>query len=154
MENDILDKKYVIENGIDFDNLWGEYCSDRILDNPADEGGNPFTGLSYELYNNGQLIYYSFYREGFPNGDYANFYKNNNIKSRQYMEYGRITGKKEVWFENGNLKSVGEYELSFCLKLKEWDCEGKLIKEQLAPTEEDINSLKRERAWSKRIGRH
>ena len=38
MENDILDKKYVIENGIDFDNLWGEYCSDRILDNPADEG--------------------------------------------------------------------------------------------------------------------
>jgi hypothetical protein len=37
MENDILTKEYVLNNGVDFENLWSEYCSDRILDKPEDD---------------------------------------------------------------------------------------------------------------------
>ncbi|AFS78656.1 hypothetical protein Curi_c16490 [Gottschalkia acidurici 9a] len=69
------------------------------------------------------------------------------------MKYGRVSGKEEIWFENGNLKSVGEYELGICLKLNEWDLEGKLIKEKLVPTEEDIKNLNREREWNERLTR-
>ena len=118
MENDVLTKEYVLNNGVDFENLWGEYCSDRILDKPEYEGGKPFTGLAYELYNNGQLIYYCFYKEEFEHGAYVEFYENGNIESIQYMKYGRIRGKEEVWFENGSLKSITEYELGICLTLK------------------------------------
>jgi len=153
MESNILTKKYVFENGVDFDDLWSEYCSDRILDKPEDEGGKPFTGLTYELYNSVQLAHYCFYKDGFSHGEYVKFYKSNNMKSKQYMEYGRITGKEEMWFESGNLKSVAIYDLGICLNLKEWDDKGNLIKEKLAPTEDDIKNLNREREWNKRIGR-
>ncbi|MBU3157933.1 hypothetical protein LL037_14755 [Clostridium estertheticum] len=153
MKNDILDKEYVLNNGINLKALWGEYCSDRILDKPEEEGGKPFTGLAYELYNNGQLIYYCFYKDGFECGEYVEFHENGNIESKQYMKYGQIRGKEELWFEDGKLKSISEYEFGICLTLKEWDYDGKLVKEKLSPIEEDIKNLKRERESNKRLGR-
>ncbi|MFC8684473.1 hypothetical protein [Brevibacillus porteri] len=40
--------EYIIKNGVDFEKLGFSSYSDEILDNPEDEGGNPFTGLAYE----------------------------------------------------------------------------------------------------------
>lgn len=55
---DIFSKEFVIEHGTDFDEeLWFASYSDEVLDNPEDENGKPFTGLAYELYDNGNLIY-------------------------------------------------------------------------------------------------
>jgi len=39
-----------------------------VLDNPEDEGGKPFTGLAYELFTNGNLMYYTNYMKGFIAG--------------------------------------------------------------------------------------
>ena len=153
MKNDILTKEYVLNNGVDFEELWNEYCSDRILDKPEDEGGKPFTGLVYELYNSGILAHYCFYKEGFSHGEYVKFYKSGNIKSRQYMKYGVITGEEEIWFENGMLKSVAEYEFGVCLNLKEWNEKGVLIKEKLEPTEKDLKMINSQKDWYRAIGR-
>lgn len=81
MENNLLTKEFVLQNGIDFENLHGEYCSDLILDKPEDKGGKPFTGLTYELYKNGQLQYYCYYKDGFEDGQYVEFYENDNVKA-------------------------------------------------------------------------
>lgn len=153
MENNILTKEYVLDNGVNLEELWNEYCSDRILDKPEDEGGKPFTGLVYELYSNNEIDYYCFYKDGFEHGDYVEFYENRNIKSIQYMEYGTIVGKEETWFESGSLKSVAEYKYGVCLRLKEWNEEGNLIKEKLEPTENDLNIINRQKEWYKVIGR-
>ncbi|NOG28846.1 hypothetical protein SAMN02787081_02317 [Lysinibacillus fusiformis] len=40
----------------------------KVLDNPEDEGGKPFTGLAYELFTNGNLMYYTNYMKGFIAG--------------------------------------------------------------------------------------
>lgn len=108
--------------------MYGEYCSDRILDAQEDMGGKPFSGLTYELYGNGNLMYYCFYKDRFEDGEYIEFYENGNLENKQNMSLGRITGREEIWFQNGELKSVDEYELGICLNLKEWDIDGNLIK--------------------------
>lgn len=143
----------VIYEGVNFENLWYASCSDEILDNAEDEGGLPFSGLTYELYDNGQLIYYCSYKDGFPYGEEIWFYKNGNIKTRKYKKYGRIFGKEETWFEDGKLKSLSEYEFGVCLSYKEWDKDGKLINEKIEPTENEKKLLLHEKEWNKKLGR-
>ena len=141
MENKILTKEYVLKNGIDFgddDILEQEYLSDRILDNSKEAGGKPFTGLTYETYPNGNLVYYCYYKNGFSDGDFIEFYNDGKVKSMQYMQRGRTFGIEKNWYNNGILKLEGRYEYGVCLTLKEWDEKGNLIKEKLEPTEDDI----------------
>lgn len=96
MEIKILSKEYVLKNGVDFEDLWWEYCSDRVLDNPEEEG-EPFTGLTYEMYPNGNLMHYCYYKKGFSDGDFIEFYNDEKIKSARYMQRGRIYGIKRLW---------------------------------------------------------
>ncbi len=62
--------------GVDFNCLWYSYDGSFILDNPEDEGGKPFSGVAYELYQNGNLAYYRFYQNGLSHGVYRSFYEN------------------------------------------------------------------------------
>jgi antitoxin component YwqK of YwqJK toxin-antitoxin module len=97
-----LSKQYVCEHGTDFDEkLWFTSYSDEVLDNPEDEGGKPFTGLAYELHDNGNLGYYCYYKNGFAEGNYVEFYPNGNIKSECYMVRGQVRGTEKVWYESG-----------------------------------------------------
>lgn len=141
MESNILTKEYVLNNGIDFDDddiLEQEYLSDRILDNSKEGEGKPFTGLTYEVYPNGNLIYYCYYKNGFKDGDFIEFYNDGKIKSIQHMKRGTISGIESIWYHNGVLKSETKYEYGVCLTFKEWDEEGTLIDEKLEPTDDDI----------------
>jgi antitoxin component YwqK of YwqJK toxin-antitoxin module len=143
MENDILTKEYVIKNGIQFDELYNENESDRILNGPEEEGGSPFTGLTYELNDNGSLAYYCFYKNGLEYGDYVEFYDNGNLESRQYMKYGSINGKEKKWDIDGNLIFLGESAFGIKLSFKKWDSEGSLIEEKNEPTEEELKYIER-----------
>ncbi|MFC7395550.1 toxin-antitoxin system YwqK family antitoxin [Scopulibacillus cellulosilyticus] len=133
-------KEYVLKNGIDFENLWFSSYSDEILDNPEDEGGEPFTGLTYELYDNGELIYFCFYKDGLAHGLKREFYKSGNIKCEKPMKYGLINGKSFSWYENGNIESMIEYELSIPICQKKWDENGTLIfKKEIKEDKSDDN---------------
>jgi antitoxin component YwqK of YwqJK toxin-antitoxin module len=154
MENNIniLEKNFVLKNGVDFDEkLWFTSISDQVIDNPENEGGKPFNGLTYELYPNGNLAYYRYYENGLPHGEFVEFYENGNIKTKQYMRHGQTKGKREKWYENGKLKSVAEYELGICLSYKEWDLNGNLIDEQLEPKEGMKKILEKNRESYKRL---
>lgn len=150
----ILTKEYVLNNGVDFEDLWDEYCSDRILDNSEEEGGEPFTGLTYETYPNGNLRYYCYYKNGFSHGDFVEFYDDGKTKSMQYMQRGRIYGVEKIWYRNGMLESEANYEYGVCLTFKKWNEEGILIEEKLKPSEDDIKLRNSQEEWYKKaIGR-
>jgi antitoxin component YwqK of YwqJK toxin-antitoxin module len=52
------------------------------------------------------------------------------------------------WYDNGQVKSEGEYELSVCIKEKEWDEEGNLTREYaIDPNSPQFSTLQRLRAW-------
>ncbi|WP_339178553.1 toxin-antitoxin system YwqK family antitoxin [Bacillus sp. FSL R5-0560] len=137
-ENDKYTKDFVIKNGVNFDDLWYTSYSDEILDNPEDEGGKPFTGLAYELFENGSLMYFCHYKDGLAHGLNREFYKSGNIKCEEHLKYGLVNGKSVCWHENGNIKSISEVELSVNLVYKEWDENGKLLNEKIL--EQDKNN--------------
>lgn len=141
---DILNKDYVLTRGVDFDeNLWFTSYSDEILDNPEGNGGKPFTGLAYELYNNGNLAYYCQYKNGYAEGTNVKFYKSGMVKSTEYMIKGQTRGIRKVWHENGKLKYEGEFKYGVCLKYTEWDDQGKLTGQKSFPTKDEMDYINR-----------
>lgn len=116
----------IIDEGVDFGDLWYSSSSDEVLDNAEDENGSPFNGIAYETYANGMLRYFSIYKNGFQHGLTHEFYESGKTKSKQLMERGQIIGKKISWNENGEIKSIGEYENGIELNYQEWDENGNL----------------------------
>ncbi|MGS5021135.1 toxin-antitoxin system YwqK family antitoxin [Paenibacillus sp. JJ1683] len=156
MENkdELYTLDYIKKNGVDFEDLWFSSTSDEILDNPEDEGGTPFTGLTYELYDNGQLRYFSFYKDGFKHGLLREFYNTGERKSEEIMHYGQTKGKRTQWYENGQLKSVSEHELGVELSYQEWDVKHNLIKSsKLQETSEIYDYLLTQRKQNSKIRR-
>ncbi|MEK4536284.1 hypothetical protein NST21_13245 [Peribacillus sp. FSL K6-1552] len=146
MENKmhILSEQYVVEHGTDFEEkLWFTSYSDEVLDNPEDEGGSPFNGLAYELYENGDLAYYSYYKDGFLEGDFVRFHHNGNVKSLDYMIKGQTRGLRVMWYDSGEKKYDGEYNFGICLRYTEWDMQGNVTRQKAFPTEGELKRLER-----------
>ncbi|MCY7870495.1 toxin-antitoxin system YwqK family antitoxin [Bacillus spizizenii] len=155
-ENNKYTKDFVLKNGVNFDDLWFTSYSDEILDNPEDEGGKPFTGLAFELFENGNLMYFCFYKDGLAHGLNREFYKSGKIKCEEYFKYGLVNGKSVCWHENGNIKSTSEVELSVKLNYKEWDENGKLlIAKELEQDKENAQyvTLLKRREINRNLGR-
>ena len=138
--------EYIKSVGVDFNCLSYSYDGNFILDNPEDEGGKPFSGVAYELYQNGNLAYYCFYQNGLSHGVYRSFYENGNVKCQQMMQYGMVFGKMECFYENGMMKSSSNNEQGVQLSYKEWDNQGKLIVEtELKPGDSNYEIFLRRR---------
>lgn len=140
----ILSKEEVLKQGINFDEeLWFTSYSDEVLDNPENEGGNPFTGLVYELYDNGDLAYYCYYKNGFKDGDYVKFHTNGKIRSIDYMVKGQTRGIRKKWYESEELMYEGEFIYGVCLRYTEWDKQGNIIRQKNSPTQDDLELIAR-----------
>jgi antitoxin component YwqK of YwqJK toxin-antitoxin module len=155
MQSKLLDKNFILSNGIEYDELGVDY--DRFGDKEfiISEGKEIFfSGITYSLFPNGNLEFYAFFRDGFKEGDFVEFYNDNKIKSMQYRKRGRTYGFRRIWHNNGVLKSEFNYEYGVCLTFKEWNEEGILIEEKLKPTEDDIKLRNSQEKWYKEaIGR-
>ena len=114
MERTAIDEAIILKKGINFENLAFEYCSDRILDDYEENGGKPFTGITYELYDNGRIVYYCYYVNGFPEGDFVRFYRDGTIRSISKMKRGRCTETTE-WYQDGQVKEKGTYNCGICI---------------------------------------
>lgn len=141
---DVLSKEYVFEHGIDFDEgLWFTSYSDEVLDNPEEEGGKPFTGLAYELHDNGNIAYYCYYQNGFKKGYYIKFHYNGKVKSTDNMIKGQTRGIRKIWYESEELKFEGEFKFGVCLKYIEWDKQGNIIGQKNTPTKDELELITR-----------
>ena len=99
---DILSMEYVIEHGTDYED-------EEIGFDEADfffvcnlEGY--FTGLIYEIYDNGSLMSYTFYKDGLKDGVKVQFYPSGKIHYYSFYRKGEITGIFYEWYENGMIK--------------------------------------------------
>ncbi|WP_051827150.1 toxin-antitoxin system YwqK family antitoxin [Metabacillus indicus] len=141
---DVLGKEYVLKQGVNFDEeLWFTSYSDEVLDKPEEGNGKPFTGLAYELYENGDLAYYCYYYNGFKEGNNVKFHRNGKVKSIDYMIKGQTRGTRKIWYESGELKYEGEFKFGVCLKYTEWDEEGNVMRQKAAPTKEELGLITR-----------
>lgn len=142
MERKAIDNAIILENGVNFENLQFEYCSDRILDDYGENGGKPFTGLTYELFDNGRISYYCYYVDGFPDGNFVQFYTDGTIHSISKMKRGQSI-EKTKWYQDGKIKEESMYDCGICIRCKKWDKQGNLIYEKNSPTDREIQLIKK-----------
>lgn len=141
MLSNVLKKEYVMENGVDFDEeLWfAPPYGDYVID--SEDSGKPFTGLAYELYDNDNLAYYSYYQDGVKEGQSVRFYKNARIKSISNMNKGTSHGNQLSYYENGQIEFKGERFAGLAIQYKKWDEDGNLIEEKTGPDEGDLKYM-------------
>lgn len=110
---DVLSLEYVKEHGVLYsDDVFylDDFKSCVLYDKDPKLGGKPFTGLLYELDDNGILRYYKYYTEGFDDGEYVEFYDSGAIASYCIMKYGAFVDKLYEWHRNGKLKYFKEID--------------------------------------------
>lgn len=127
-----LSKDEIIKSGIEF---IGEVCysgeyGEQVYTKELDEGGIPVEGILYERYENGNIIYYEFCKDGIPNGIQVWFYHNGNIKSYCVMDGGTIDGEYIEWYENGEVKIRKNCKYGLVLTMQEFDESGRLVNEK------------------------
>lgn len=108
---DVLSLEYVKEHGTLYDGC--VFYSDNpeweaLFDKKPELGGKPFTGLLYELYLNGNLRWYQYYKDGFGDGEYVVFYDNGAVASYCIMKGFSFFGKLHKWYIDGRLESFHE----------------------------------------------
>lgn len=134
-----LSQEKVFEVGIEFS---GDVCysgqyGQQVYTKEMEDGGEPVEGILYEKYPNGKLNYYSYYKNGIPNGERVYFYESGKIKSHCVMDAGTIDGEHIVWFENGEVRKKEFCKYGMILWMREFDETGNLIREKLDLTEDE-----------------
>ncbi|GAS83207.1 toxin-antitoxin system YwqK family antitoxin [Paenibacillus amylolyticus] len=155
LDYNLLSIEEVLLEGIEFE---GEVCfsgkyGQEVFDKPIEDGGHPISGLLYERYKNGNMAYYSYYKNGLSEGNYVEFYEDGKAVSFQQMIKGVVHGKSNCWYKDGNIKSVAEYKYGFKLIYKEWDANGLLLTEKTEPSDFEKEMIDKYDAWVGQDGR-
>jgi antitoxin component YwqK of YwqJK toxin-antitoxin module len=64
---------------------------------------NPFTGMLFENYPNGNLNYEIECVNGYPEGAERHYYQNGQLMEESYLKYNLSYGIMKEWDEDGNL---------------------------------------------------
>lgn len=128
-------REEILKEGIEFA---GDVCfsgehGEQVYNKEMEDGGYPITGLVYEKDNKGNILYYAFYENGVKNGEYVSFYESGKTKEMCMMKAGSKWGESVVLYENGRIKHIEECKHGITLNYKDFDTEGKLIREKKEP---------------------
>ncbi|ADR22275.1 hypothetical protein MATR_00840 [Marivirga tractuosa] len=89
----------------------------------------PFTGILFSKFPNGQYDSYQQFVDGVGQGQWVNFYENGNYKEIGNYEQNKVTGPIKKFHENGELAEEGIYK-DWRIRIGKWkfyNPEGKLI---------------------------
>ncbi len=92
--------------------------------------GEPYTGIGYAVFPNGQLRREVIYVNGFLEGRGREWYENGQIRKEWVSEKGVAPSHAKEWYRNGQLKSSCLREHGVELKYREWSLDGDLIVER------------------------
>ena len=59
------------------------------------------------------------------------------------MIKGQTRGIRKIWYESEELKYEGTFKFGVCLKYTEWDKQGNIIRQKVAPTKEELRLITR-----------
>ena len=103
---EVLSKEYVKEHGyfyVESDFLFESYWEnginhyERLFYTTENGKKAPFTGLLYELYPNGNILGYSFYKDGYEEGTNVDFYDNGCVSKYNTLAH-KVQVRPKVWF--------------------------------------------------------
>ena len=102
----------VTEHGKEFGfELWWDPCYGYFIceisddDNEDNDEERYFTGLAFELYSNGNLSYYQYYKDGLEDGEYVEFFPSGAVKHYGVVvENKKKTGNYYTWYESGQIQ--------------------------------------------------
>ena len=135
---DVLSKEYVKEHGcfyveskFSFESYWENEINhyERLFYTTENGKKAPFTGLLYELYPNGNILGYSFYKDGYEEGTNVDFYDNGCVS--KYSNFDKDSNKTLIikWFRNGKISGVTELtDHGLHKKFIEYDENGNIIR--------------------------
>ena len=129
-----MEKDRILREGIDLNSSDVWYEGDAITLND-----NLYTGIGYELFNNGSIKYVAFYKDGFAYGSSKELYDNGQIKEETELLHGQVNGTQKCWYPNGKVKSISKYEYGIEVEYREWDENGNLLTSRVID-QDDPNS--------------
>lgn len=118
--------------------------SDGVYRYYAKGSNEPFTGILYANYPNGQTNSWQEYVNGIGQGKWINYYDNGNYKEIGYYEQNRVEGSIQKFYPNGNLKAEGVYK-DWRIRVGIWkyyDENGQLTKTEDYGDKGSINEVK------------
>jgi len=92
--------------------------------------GKPFTGITYDVYSNGQLSFELEIKDGKRNGLYQAWYENGQWHLKGTYKDAKLDGLLQEWYENGQLLLQATFKDDELNGLyQEWDENGTLIEQ-------------------------
>lgn len=88
-----------------------------------------FSGIAVDYWPNGQLASEEHYIDGLQDGWSRGWHENGVLSVETLFRKGRATGLHRKWNPNGQLKSEEEIEQGIRLWSKEWNEDGRLLKD-------------------------
>jgi len=98
--------------------------------------GEPFTGVAFALDQNGHVVGETECVDGMMDGMAREWSADGILVMEKSLAFNILHGSKKRWFQNGNLKSTGEYELGICIREIEFSETGETVRDY-ALTESD-----------------
>ncbi|MGM0727372.1 MULTISPECIES: toxin-antitoxin system YwqK family antitoxin [unclassified Bacillus (in: firmicutes)] len=140
MLNDILQKDFILENGTEFEECleYGGPYELAIVRYTEDGKEELFTGLAYDIYENGNIESYFYVEQGVKQGKYVEFYPNGNVKKIGHLSKNAADGYQVEFFENGNKKYESECVAGREMNYIKYDENGNVLEEKAEPNESDL----------------
>lgn len=140
MSNDILEKEYIIKNGVEFEECleYGGPYDLGIVEHDNHGLERLFTGLAYDIYENGNIESYFYVENGVKQGMYVEFYPNGNIKRIGNMNKNSADGYQVEFFENKGKKYEAECVAGLEMTFKKYDEQGNIKEQKTAPSKSDL----------------
>ena len=129
----ILSQDYVFEHGTDWDEVDITECIMKRITYLCyrDDWGYPdyskrFSGVLYEKWDDLNLWYYMHLKDGLRDGIEVHFYKSGKVLNYRVLNNGRLVGKNYVWYENGKIDAINDWDQR---EYVEFDEQGNLTKQ-------------------------
>ena len=97
-----------------------------------------FTGLAYDIYENGNIESYFYVDNGVKQGMSVEFYPNGNLKRVGNMSKSAAEGYQVEFFENGEVKYESECIAGREMIFKKYNEQGDIIEQKIEPSESDL----------------
>ncbi|MBC8256349.1 MAG: hypothetical protein H8E85_03490 [Candidatus Marinimicrobia bacterium] len=73
------------------------------------DSDDPFTGILYNEYSNGQREYEGYYKKGSPNGKLTYYFENGSIMREGVLKSGSPAGRWTYYNSNGSIKEIRDH---------------------------------------------
>lgn len=140
MPNDILVKEFIVQNGTEFEKCleYGGPYDLGIVEYTEDGRERLFTGLAYDIYENGNIESYFYVDNGVKQGKCVEFYPNSTVKRIGSMNKNSAQGYQVEFFEDGTKKYESECIAGREMVFKKYDERENIIEQKTEPSESDL----------------